>query len=405
MAATALVALSASAQPQVLKEAERIMKGGATPAEVLEVVTPAFSDPEASQMALTFYIPGKAYYNEFDQLFGMKQLGKMPPNGDKIMSDDLIEGYAYFAKALPLDSVADAKGKVKTKYSKDIVNTVTGHITDLNNAAITYWGLQDYKNAYKAWDLFLDLYQTEPFAGTLAKSAPHDTVMGEVAYNQALAAWQAEMLPEALDAFTVAKTKGYNKKQMYDYALAVANNANNQEAVFAWATEAHQIYPEDPTYLGFIINTYLQSKEFDKAFATINKAIDADPNNAQYYLIKGILYDNQDKKAEAKDEFAKAIALDPENIGALTQYGAALCQEAYTLSDQAPTTPEEANAYYNEKIRPLFVEAADYLEKAWKLDMDKNENNNHEALRYLENIYYNLQDTEKQEDVEQRKTY
>lgn len=403
-AAAVAVALTASAQPQVLKDAERAMKDGKTSAaEVLVTITPAFSNDETSGLAQTYYIPGKAFYNEFDNLFGLQQLNRLDENGPKQMADDLLQGYELFVKALPLDSVADSKGKIKTKYSKDIVSTINGHVSDLNNAAITYWGVQDYKNAYKAWDIFLNLYQTQPFAASLAKSAPHDTIMGEVYYNQALAAWQAEMLPEALKAFGEAKARGYHKKTLYDYAIAVANNSNNQDAVFEWATEAHEKYADEPSYLGFIINTYLQKKDFDNAFLTINKAIDTDPNNAQYYLIKGILYDNQDKKAEAKESFAKAIALDPENTGALTQYGAALCQEAYTLSDQAPTTPEESLAFYNQKIRPLFVEAADYLEKAWKIDMDKNETNNQEALRYLENIYYNLQDEAMQEDVNARK--
>lgn len=404
-AAAVAVAISASAQASVVKDAERAAKDGKDAAQVLTIITPAFSDPETATQALTYYVPGKAFYSEYDNLFGLKQFNKLPENGDKTMSDDLIQGYELLVKALPLDTVVDAKGKVKTKHSKDIVATVTGHVSDLNSAAVAYWGLQEYANAYKAWDIFLNLYETEPFAATLAKSAPHDTILGEVAYNQALAAWQADMLPQSLKAFDRAKAKGYSKKQMYDYALAVANNANNQDAVFSWAEAALALYPEDPTYLGFIINTYLQNKEFDKAFATINKAIDTDPNNAQYYLIKGILYDNQEKKPEAKDAFAKAIALDGENTGALTQYGAALCQEAYTLSDQAPTTPDENAAFYTNRIRPLFEEAATYLEKAWKIDMEKNETNNQEALRYLENIYYNLQDEAKQADVEARKSY
>ena len=46
---------------------------------------------------------------------------------------------------------------------------------------------------------------------------------------------------------------------------------------------------------------------------------------------------------------------------------------------------------------PLFKEAADYLEKAWNID-----NNNTDALRYLENVYYNLHDDAMLKDVESR---
>lgn len=398
LAAALASSMAVSAQMQVLKDAEHAQKSGKAPAEVVNIITPAFSNPETATLAKTYYIPGKAMFGEFDQLFGYKQFNKLPENGDKRMADDLIEGYKFYVKALPFDTVTDAKGKVKTKYSKEIVNTITGHAADYNQAALTYWELKEFANAYKAWDIFLGLYEKEPFAKQLEKNAPADTIIGEVYYNQAIAAWQADSLANALKSFGKAQTKGYNKKQLYDYAIAVASNLGDQNAVYDWATQGHTLYgKEDPSYLGHIINTYLQKKDFDKAFSIVDEAIANEPNNAQYYFVKGVLYDNQDKKAEAKAMFKKSVDLNPEFAQALTQYGASLCQEAYKLSDESPTTAAESQAYFDSKIKPLFQEAAKYLEKAWSIDK------NSESLRYLENIYYNLKDEKMQKDVEARK--
>lgn len=398
LAAAALFAgsMAVSAQMQVVKDAERAQKGGEAPAKVVEIITPAFTNPETAKLAQTYYIPGKAMFGEFDKLFGLKSLGRLGDGDAKKMADDLVQGYGYFIKALPLDSVTNEKGKVKTKYSKDIVNTITGHVSDYNDAAITYWDLKNYKGAYDAWNIFLNLYETEPFKAKL--TAPADTVIAEVYFNQALAAWQADSLQNALNSFEKAREKGYSKKQLYDYALGVATGLKDNEATFKWAQLGNELYgKEDPNYLGYMINTYLQNKEFDKAFTTIDAAIASDPNNSQYYFVKGVLYDNMDKKADAKAMFAKAVELNGENVQALTQYGAALCQEAYALSDQAPTSVAESQAYFDQKIKPLFEEAAIYLEKAWQLD-----NDNNDALRYLDNIYYNLRDEKKQAEIKQR---
>lgn len=398
LAAAALFAgsMAVSAQMQVVKDAERAQKGGEAPAKVVEIITPAFTNPETAKLAQTYYIPGKAMFDEFDKLFGLKSLGRLGDGDGKKMADDLVQGYGYFLQALPLDSVTNEKGKVKTKYSKDIVNTITGHVSDYNDAAITYWDLKNYKGAYDAWDIFLNLYETEPFKAKL--TAPADTVIAEVYFNQALAAWQADSLQNALNSFEKAREKGYSKKQLYDYALGVATGLKDNEATFKWAQLGNELYgKEDPNYLGYMINSYLQNKEFDKAFTTIDAAIASDPNNSQYYFVKGVLYDNMDKKADAKAMFAKAVELNGENVQALTQYGAALCQEAYALSDQAPTSVAESQAYFDQKIKPLFEEAAIYLEKAWQLD-----NDNNDALRYLDNIYYNLRDEKKQAEIKQR---
>ena len=96
--------------------------------------------------------------------------------------------------------------------------------------------------------------------------------------------------------------------------------------------------------------------------------------------------------------FLKAVTLDPQNQQANSLYGASLCQEAYKLSDEAPTSAAEYQAYFDSKIKPLFIEATKYLEKAYTIDPE----NSGEALRYLDNIYYNLHDEKMQEDVKRR---
>lgn len=147
-------------------------------------------------------------------------------------------------------------------------------------------------------------------------------------------------------------------------------------------------------YMGQIVNYYLQKQDYDNAFQIINRAIQSDPNNAQYYVIRGVLYENTKKLPEAKADYIKATQLDPKNASAVYNYGRILCEEAYALNDGAPTDQNEYNKYYSEKIKPLFLQAVDILENAYDLDQE-----NLDILRYLENVYYNLNDEAKLEDV------
>ena len=392
--------LALPAQMQVLKDAERAMKDGVSPDEVVSIITPAFTNPETEKLAKTYYIPGKAMFDAYDQLYGFKQFGKLPEGGDMMMSVSLVSGYGFYMQALPLDSLPNEKGKVKPKYSKEIINTIGGHYMDYNTAAITFWEGRDYAGAYAAWDIFLSLGENPTFAKAL-NTEVNDTVIGEIYYNQALAAWQADQLQNALKAFEKAKAKGYNKKQLYDYAIAVASNLEDYETLYKYSEEALPLYgKEDPMYLGQIINYYMRNNEFDRAYAAIDQAIAAEPNNAQYYLAKGVLYDNQTKLAEAKTMFAKAVELDGDNSQALYNYGRILCEEAYDLSDKAPADINENVKYYNEQIKPLFEAAIPYLEKAFELDSE-----NRNALNYLENVYYNLQDEKNLKRIEEIKKF
>lgn len=396
VAASLIGCLSLSAQVQVVKDAERAMKDGKPAAEVAAMIAPAAENSETAQDVKVFFIPGKAYFAEFDEMFALKQFNKLPEGGDLQMCTDLLTGYDYFMKALPLDSLPDAKGKVKPKYSKEILSTIGGHHTDFNSTAITFWDMKDYNGAYAAWDIFLSVAQNPTFKGVVQEYA--DTVLAEVYFNQALAAWQADRLEDALNAFDNAKVRGYSKKGLYDYSIAVATQLGNSERVFEIAKEALPLYgSEDSQYIGQIINYYLQHNQFDEAFTLIDDAISADPGNAQYYLVKGILYDNQDKKVEAREMFKKSVELDGQNAQALYNYGRALCEQAYKLADEAPLNTAEYEVYYRDQIVPVFKEAAVYLERAWEVDNDYME-----PLRYLENVYYNLHDDAMQKDVQSR---
>lgn len=392
LGALVLAASAANAQQSVVKDAERALKDGKSAKDVTDIIKPAMTNPETAQMAITWYIPGKAAYSQYDDLLGKKAFGKLPEGGEVLMGNLLLDGFDYYTKALPLDSLPNEKGKIKPKYSKEIHNTIAGHYTDYNNAAIAFWEAKDYDKAYQAWELFCTI------PANFKVNAPADTTMGEIRYNQALAAWQNEKYDAALQSFLKAKDLGYTKKNLYDYAIAVASQAKNDDAVYNLAKEAQALYgKEDPNYVGYMINRYLQNKEFDQAFAIIDDAIATDPNNAQYYVVKGILLGETDKKDEAKELYKKALAIDAYNSMALYQYGRALCEEAYALGEVAPTSPKESQEFFDSKIKPLFLEAAEYLENAYNVD-----NNNTDALRYLENVYYNLNDEAKLKDVQDR---
>lgn len=402
MALAMLTVLGASAQANVVKDAERAMKAGDQASKVVEIIKPALTNPETAELAQTWYIPGKASFAQYDKLLGLKSFNQLKEGDNIKMAKLLIDGFGFYKKALPLDTVVDPKGKVKTKYSKDIINTLTGHIADFSTAGVDMYNAKDYDGAYQLWGIFCELPEMPAVRKSLAdaKSLPADTVFGEIAFNQALAAWQGEHLKEALAAFDYARKHSYNKKQLYDYAIAVATGLNDSLAILDYSKEALPMYGnEDPMYMGQIVNYYLQKKDYDNAFNTINQAIQGDPNNAQYYVIRGVLYENTSKRPEATADYQKAMAVDAKNAAAVYNYGRMLCEEAYALNDAAPASQNEYNKYFAEKIKPLFNQAVEVLENAYQLDPE-----NMDVLRYLENVYYNLNDEAKLEDVRKRMT-
>lgn len=389
--------VSAFGQASVVKDAENAQKKGQYYEEVVKIITPAFSNPETAELVTTYIIPGKAGFATYDKMYELNALGQLPAGGEKTRATALLGGYDYFMKALPLDSVPDAKGKIKTKYSKEIAKTIGGHYNDYNVVAVDFWNLEDWENAFRAWDIYCNLPSDPRFASSIPM-VPADSTLSEIMYNRSLAAYQTGDMKRTLKSFLQAKDKGYTKKNLYDYAIAAAYAAEDAAAVDALCREALPLYgKEDSRYIGQLINTYLENKDYVGGLEMINTAIENEPQNGQYHVIRGILYEQEGIDGDPKAEFKTAMELDPENSQAVYNYGRMIYNEGVKANDEAPTDPSEYGRVKAQKVDPLMKEAAGYFEQAWQLN-----NENKDALNLLYQVYYLLNDEAQMKYTEDR---
>ena len=313
-------AMSMSAQLSVVKEAEKAFKGADTYAayqKALQTITPAFTNPETDKMAQTYWIPGKAGFKLYDDMYLQKTIGKDVNLSD--MGNALLDGYEYGMKALDLDSVADAKGKIKTKFSNEIVKQIVSNQNSFMTVGSAFWDAQDYAKAYKAWTIYLSLPENPRFGKQAPKALPDSTV-AQFDYYRALSAWQAKMLPEAAGAFDELVSLGYNDPQAYDYAYSVAYEMQDEPRKLAYSKAGFEKYgSQNPVFLQRVVNSYIDTKQYDTAMNMLKDAIASDPTNGAYYLSLGVLYENQDNP-EALETYKKAVELDPNNAFANYYY-------------------------------------------------------------------------------------
>ncbi len=391
-----LVASSAAfAQKALVKDVEREMKSNPDSyPNAVKKLESAFTNPETANDAYTYFVPGKGAYLFFERQGIIAQMGK--DVNKKQIGLALLEGYDFFNKALPLDTVVDAKGKVKTKYSKDIIKEVAGRYNDFNNAALFLWEAEDYADAVKAWELFVTLPDSPVYGKSI--KAPADTTIAEIYYNMGIGNSLAQNNEAALKSFKEAIARGYTKKNAYDYAISAASQLNNLAEMAAVAEQAYALYgKEDSRYIGYMINNLIDKKEYAKADALIDKYIADDPTNAQLYFVKGVVCDAEGNAAASLEAYKKAIDLDANNAQALMQYGYKIYQKACEMDQNE--TANMSNAEYKEfrdtKVDPMLREAAGYLEKAYQIDDQLSD-----ARSVLRSIYYNLNDEENLKRVE-----
>ncbi|MEM7542641.1 MAG: type IV pilus biogenesis/stability protein PilW [Pseudomonadota bacterium] len=88
---------------------------------------------------------------------------------------------------------------------------------------------------------------------------------------------------------------------------------------------------EDPEKIA-ALNTqlaiqYIQEAQYDIALKRIEKALAADPRHVDAFNAQGLLYNRLGESEKAESSFKRAIRIEPDNSGALNNYGLFLCSQ------------------------------------------------------------------------------
>ncbi|MCM1337159.1 MAG: tetratricopeptide repeat protein [Candidatus Amulumruptor caecigallinarius] len=392
MKKTSLVALAlcaglaASAQISLVKDAQKSFKPGKTKyTEWLNTIKPAFTNAESSENVLTYYVPAKAGYENFDHEFVLLRAGQDVDVND--MGTSIINAYEFALKALPLDSLPNEKGQVKPKYSKELIKLAASHYDDYDNAARYLYNAKDWANAYKAWDIYFDA-PTHPALAKEIKISP-DSLLATNAYLQGYVASQMERYDDAIRLFNKAIELGNTDKNLFNQAMYISKITNNPDQMYAFAEKGYQVHgTEVPVFFQLTIEGKLQHKQFDEAKQLLDKGLAEDPKNPVYNIAMGALYENQGDKDQALSYYRKAAEFDPQNGDAYYNIGRMLAEQSDAIAEGAGAGISESQFHQLEqdKINPLRREAAAAFEKCYELS------ENHNALQYLKNIYYVLKD-------------
>lgn len=396
-----LMAGSAFAQQDALKAADRGMRVEVPDhAGIARLLEGAMKNPETANDVKTWYLAGKNAFKTWQTGWEQLQIGGNP---DKVgMSNAILDGFDYYMKAFTMDTlkVEDKKGnvKIKTKYSKEMAKTIADNQNNFYDAGVYLYDSQNLGKAYRAWEIFTMLPDLACL-GTAAPAAIPDTTLSQTYYNMGIFAFQAGMKPEALKAFMKAADYGQGEVA-YDNALAMAAELDDLVAMEKIANDGFNKYGKQ-NYIGTLVSIYVKKGDYNKALEIINNAIAQNPTNSVLHNVKGVLIESStnsegltpEQIATATEDatalYKKAVELDGENAEARYNYGRLLANKAYKTSDDAvELSNEEYNKLQETVINPLFIAAAEQLEKSIAINPEANR----QAYTILKNIYYNLKD-------------
>lgn len=385
---------SMCAQKQTVDQAAKLSGKIDQIGQARTLIQQAAVNPETANDARTYFVAGKIEFDAYDNALKKQMINPNDKEIDPVaMSEQLIYGYENFMKALPLDSVPNAKGEVKPKYSKDIVSKLNGHHNDYFNAGGTLYGEKKYyPEAYNAFMIF-GCMPSLPFAEKNLKQIP-DSVINTAFFNAGIAAYAGDKLPEAAKAFKAARRNGSDNPQNYIYEIACWQYLASKDSTMTEAAknEIQEVALDgfkmfgisQPLFINNLVNSLVLDNKSDQAIALVTEEISKNPQSAALYGLRGFVYDRMGEDDNSVADYKMAASLPDVDRETLKNATKKLFRAGTNkLNDAAG-----ASASVRNDIRDnYFVAAKNMAEKAKSM----NEGGDDSDLDYvIENIDYAL---------------
>lgn len=367
-AATAAAAFTMSAQKALVDEVKNEFKGNSGAAQAaIEKIQPALTNPETAESAYAWFTAGQAAESAYNHLRAMEGFSPQGLSNDqKIQAGrDLNLAYDYFLKALPLDQLPDAKGKVKPKYTKDIMKSMKDNYHDFMQAGIYLYEAGAYPDAITAWEHYITLPNIPELADAKIVADP-DTIVGQMMYYQALAMAFDNNAQAGVARVRDAMNAGFRNPEVYRNGLALATQAQDSAAMSEFAQKGYELYgTQDIAFIGQLINDRLAKNDNEGCVELVNQALAAQPDvttQAQLYDILGCLDLDQNKFDSAQEYFAKAVSLNPDFAKGYFDQARAIYNKAVQSWDDA------SEDVRNTTLKPEVLKACELFEKAYNID-------------------------------------
>lgn len=354
-----IISAAAIAQKGKITAAETFIRENAFD-KAKEAIEAAIAHPKSMGLAKTYYVKGKLCQAAFDS---------GDPKAMSLYPDILMEAYKNFEKAVELDP------KLKNTIIRDNSYALLGN--SFLNDAINKFNEKNYKGAMESFERNVMVSGSDLYVGMV------DTL---VIFNAGLAAYNAEMYPEAIAHFRTCTESGTEDTKPYifmsDSYIKMQDTAN-AEAVLM---EGYKAFPDTLDIILQATQFYLDANNSDKAFEFVHKAMEMDPENYILYLVEGSLYMKLEEYGKAIESLKVSLAKNPQQFESNYNIGLSYVSVANEMLNEANMIAD------NKEYEIAKNKAFDEMKKAipYFLDAEKANPTSLATLEFLREIYLKL---------------
>lgn len=366
-------------------------------AKAQEYIEMAKMDSTTAKEAKTWYVAGRIGYSMVNAEINKMYINQQPDNEAMYTGLDMM--YINYAQADKYDGVIDKKGKIKYKERKNIKADFKEMLDYYLKAGLSMYEIRDYAKAYTMWNEYTLIAKMDMFAGD-KKPVVEDSTFYQIEYFAAMAASYNQQNEDVIRlAKDVIAANCKESNGAYEILSNVYLAQNDTVNYLATLQEAAVKYPENPFFVGSIVNYYAMEGKTADALKYIDQEIARDPSNIEYIIVKAEMLSRQMQKFdEARVVLQQALDIDPNNEKAIYVMANLYNSEGIYILEKAEDL--NINEYEKERKRSMetMSKALEYFEQLRKTMSPDNELRE-SVLQVMRGIYLRLGQTDKYEEI------
>jgi len=396
LAFCAVAVSSICAQKQAVDQAGKLAGKLPEIGQARQLIKGAMENPETANDAKTYFTAGKIEMDAYDQARAVQMIN---PNDESVkpleMGQQLLNAYQYFLKALPLDSLPDEKGKVKPKYSKNIISNIASHTNDYFTSGANFFNEKKYyPEAYESFMVYANMPDQTFFTEKNRPAIP-DTDRATAYFNAGLAAYSGNEVLKSAEAFKKARLAGYAEPEPYIYEIACWQNIMQKDStmeatakvkIMDVAKAGYEKFGIEPNiFLNNMVNSLVIDDKMQEALDFLNGVIAKNADNANLIGLRGFIYDRMGDDDSSEADYRKAASLPNVDFETLKNASKKILRVGQKKWNQIEGASAEATAARKNVRQNYFQAAMDIAEKAGAMNP-----NDDDLLRVIESIDYML---------------
>ncbi len=399
---TSYAQMSDKEMKKAIKEAQKLVKEARTDMErddvtnksgAKKLIDEAIKNDFIKDWDQTWYEAAEIYNYYFREENSKSYTGR----ADTVaMYNYLDKWFEYALRADSLQQIPNSKGKVSNEVREKMKDRMISNISNFINGGIFYFNNRtDYAQAYKMFDKYFTLAQCNMLKADMDEDETYNQYKNNFAYFPALAAYNLEQWDNSLKYALIAMNDEEYGEAATEFVCESYGNLGDTVNWLKTLKDGLIKYPTVEYYYGKLLNYYTNDMAELESF--INEMVQIDPEKAYNYYVLGYIAQQNKEYEKAIAQYNKAIEKDEKMVDAYNNLGLCILQQAADFDNENKVDPRTAaGKKIQAQIDEYYKQALPYYTKLREIAPDAKD----KWGIALYNIYYKLKMTNEFNEIE-----